>query len=150
MNPRTDKIKIKEIRQRRTNSVVMEFDTRNDLQKFKEHPKLVSLKIEEPKKRNPLMILYDVDSELTASELKENIIQQNLYEHPVEEKDIAPRFKTGPRDKPTVHWVIQMVPRVRKYVLQQGSRLYMRFSSLKVRDFLQVAKCLKCHDLGHY
>jgi hypothetical protein len=47
VNPRTDKIKIKGIRQMRTNSVVMEFDTRSDLQKFKDHPKLVSLKIEE-------------------------------------------------------------------------------------------------------
>ncbi|KAH0944402.1 hypothetical protein HN011_012227 [Eciton burchellii] len=149
VNPRTDKIKIKGIRQTRTNSVVMEFDTRDDLQKFKEHPKLISLKIEEPKKRNPLMILYDVDSSLTASELKENIIQQNLHQHTVEEEDIVPRFKTGPRNKPTVHWVIQMAPSVRKYVLQQGNRPYMGFSSLKVRDFLQVARCLKCHDLGH-
>jgi hypothetical protein len=127
----------------------MEFDTRNDLQKFKDPPKLVSLKIEEPKKRNPLKILYDVDSSLTSRELKENIIQQNLHEHSVEEEGIVPRFKTGPRDKPTVHWVIQMAPRVRQHVLQQGTRLYMGFSSLKVRDFLQVARCLKCHDLGH-
>jgi len=61
----------------RTNSVVMEFDTRSDIkhiQKFKNHPQLISLKIEEPKKRDPFMILYDVDSSLTASELKENII----------------------------------------------------------------------------
>ncbi|KAH0944561.1 hypothetical protein HN011_011577 [Eciton burchellii] len=149
VNPRTDKIKIKGIRQTKTNSVVMEFDTQDDLQKFKEHPKLVSLKIEEPKKRNPLMILYDVDSSLIASELKENIIQQNLHEYPVGEEDIIPRFKTGPRKKPTVHWIIQMAPKVWKYVLQQGNRLYMGFSSLKVRDFLQVARCLKYHDLGH-
>jgi hypothetical protein len=111
----------------------MEFDTRSALQKFKDHPKLVSLKIEESKKRNPLVILYDVDSSLTASQLKENIIQQNLHEHPLEEEDIVPRFKTGPRDKPTVHWVIQMAPRVRKHILQQGNRLYMGFSSLSSR-----------------
>jgi len=149
VNPRTDKIKIKGIRQTKTNSVVMEFDTQDDLQKFKGHPKLVSLKIEEPKKRNPLMILYDVDSSLTASEnIKENIIQQNLHEYPVGEEDIIPRFKTGLRNKPTVHWVIQMAPKIRKHILQQRNRLYMGFSSLKMRDFLQVARCLKCHDLG--
>jgi len=34
----------------------MEFDTRSDLQKFKDHPKLVSLKIEEPRKRNLLTV----------------------------------------------------------------------------------------------
>jgi hypothetical protein len=46
----------------------MEFDTRSDLEKFKDHPKLITLtlKIEEPKKRNPLMIIYDVDSSMTA------------------------------------------------------------------------------------
>jgi len=44
----------------------MEFDTRSDLEKFKDHPKLTTLKIEEPKKRNPLMIIYDVDSSMTA------------------------------------------------------------------------------------
>jgi len=25
----------------------------------------------------------------------------------------------------------------------------MGFTSLKVRDFMQVARCAKCHDLGH-
>jgi uncharacterized coiled-coil protein SlyX len=104
INPKTDKIKIKGIRQTKANSIIMEFDTRSDLQKFKDHPKLTSLKIEELKKRNPLMIIYDVDSSLTANELKESIKQQNLDELSIEgENIIIPRFKTGPRDKPTVH-----------------------------------------------
>jgi len=25
----------------------------------------------------------------------------------------------------------------------------MGFTSLKVRDFMQVVRCMKCHDLGH-
>jgi hypothetical protein len=94
------------------------------------------------------MIIYDVDSSLTANELKENIKQQNLDELSIEEEDVVRRFKTGPRDKPTVHWVIQMAPKVRKHVLQQVNRLCMEFCSFKVRDFLQVARYLKCHDLG--
>ncbi|KAH0946241.1 hypothetical protein HN011_005232 [Eciton burchellii] len=107
INPKTDKIKIKAIRQTRANSIIMEFDTRSDLQKFKDHPKFTTLKIEEPRKRKPLMIIYDVDSSLTASELKESIKHQNLDELSIEREDIIiPRFKTGPRDKPTVHWVI--------------------------------------------
>ncbi|KAH0944325.1 hypothetical protein HN011_007707 [Eciton burchellii] len=141
INPKTDKIKIKAIRQTRANSIIMEFDTRSDLQKFKDHPKFTTLKIEEPRKRKPLMIIYDVDSSLTASELKESIKHQNLDELSIEREDIIiPRFKTGPRDKPKVHWVIQTDPRVRKYIVQQGNRLYMGFTSLKVRDFMQVAR----------
>jgi len=150
VNPKIDKIKIKNMRQTKANSIVMEFDTRSDLQKFKDYSKLETLQIEEPKKKNPLLILYDVDSLLTVNELKENIVQQNLEgEFPVEESDIIPRFKTGPRNKPTVHWVIQVTPKIKKYILKQGSRLYTRFFSLKVRDILQMARCLKCHDLGH-
>jgi hypothetical protein len=38
---------------------------------------------------------------------------------------------------------------MKKHILKQGNWLYMGFFSLKVRDFLQVARCLKCHDL-HY
>jgi len=39
VNPKTDKIKIKSMKHIKANSVVMEFDTRSDLQKFKNHPK---------------------------------------------------------------------------------------------------------------
>jgi len=70
-----DKIKIKGIRQTKANSV-MEFDTRNDLHIFDiDHSKLETFQIEELKKKNPLLILCDVNSLLTTSELKENIVQ---------------------------------------------------------------------------
>jgi len=60
-----------------------------------------------------------VDNLLTINELKENIVQQNQEgEFPIEENDIIPRFKTGPRDKPTVHWVIQVTPKIRKHILK--------------------------------
>jgi hypothetical protein len=71
----------------------MEFETCNNLEKFKDHPKLESLQIEEPKKRSPL-ILYDVDSLITAKELKENIVQQNMGDDfSTEEEDIILRLK---------------------------------------------------------
>jgi hypothetical protein len=43
VNPRTDKTKIKGIEQTKAKSIVMAFETRNDLQKFKDHSKLESL-----------------------------------------------------------------------------------------------------------
>jgi hypothetical protein len=45
----------------------MQFNTHSDLQKFKDQLKLESLP-ERPKKRNTLLILYDVDSSITANE----------------------------------------------------------------------------------
>jgi len=60
MNPRTYKIKIKGMKQMKAKSIVMKFESSSDLQKLKGHPKLESLQIEEAKKRNSLLILYDV------------------------------------------------------------------------------------------
>jgi len=64
------------------------------------------------------VILYDANSSLTASKLKENIIQQNLDESSTEEEDIIRRFKTGPRNNSTVHWVMQVAPKVKKHILK--------------------------------
>jgi len=50
----------------------MEFETRDDLQKFKDYPKLETLYMEKPKKRNFLLILYNINSSLTTHESKAN------------------------------------------------------------------------------
>jgi len=52
-----------------------------------------------------------MDTSVTASKLKENIVQWNL------ENDIIPRFKIGLKDKPTVHWVMLVTPKVRNHRL---------------------------------
>jgi len=50
-----------------------------------------------------LIVLYDVDNLITASEPKEDIVQYNLEgDFLTEEDDIISRFKTGSRDKRTV------------------------------------------------
>jgi len=47
-----------------------------------------------------------MDSSRTSSELKENIVLQNLEDDfPIEEDDIIPKFK-GSKDKPMVYWII--------------------------------------------
>jgi hypothetical protein len=74
INLRTDKVKIKDVRQTKAKSVIMEFEMRGDLQKFKDHQKLKTLYMEKSKKRNSLLILYNVDSSLTAYKLTANII----------------------------------------------------------------------------
>jgi len=44
-----------------------------------------------------------VDSSIIADELKDNIVQDLEDDLSTEEDEIIPRFKTGPRSKPTVH-----------------------------------------------
>jgi len=63
----------------------------------------IERRIEEAKKRNRLLVLYDVDSSIIADELKDNIVQDLEDDLSIEENEIIPRFKTGPRSKPMVH-----------------------------------------------
>jgi len=44
----------------------MEIEIRSDLQKLKDQPKFQSLQMEEPRKRNLLLILYGLDSSIIA------------------------------------------------------------------------------------
>jgi len=75
-NPRTEKINKKGITSIKIKSVLIEFEIRSDPRKCKNHSlmKLKSFHIEKPKKNNPLLILYNVNSSLIVSELKKNII----------------------------------------------------------------------------
>lgn len=58
------------------------------------------------------------------------------------------RFRSGPRGKSTVHYVVEVDPQLRKTVLRQG-RIYVGFRSLSIKDYIVVSTCNKCYDLGH-
>mgnify|MGYP000683972697 CR=1 FL=1 len=58
------------------------------------------------------------------------------------------RFKTGPRERPTVHVVFEISSKIRQLVINKG-RLYIGFQSLSTKDYIVVPRCLKCQDLGN-
>ena len=148
VDPVRAKIKIKGIRQTKGNGLVTEVSSEKDIQTLREHQALQGYKMETPRRKNPLVILYDVDSTLTEEELVGALISQNFSGELSDTEVLVPRFKTGPRDKDTVHWVLEVSPAVRQKLLTQG-RAYLTFASAKVKDFVKVAQCMKCSDYGH-
>jgi hypothetical protein len=56
--------------------------------------------------------------------------------------------RQGPKDKTTVNIIAEVGPKLRNVALAQ-KRLFIGFRSVDVRDYLVVAKCNKCKDLGH-
>ncbi|KAG5867378.1 hypothetical protein JTB14_008494 [Gonioctena quinquepunctata] len=75
-----------------------------------------SFKCELPKKKRPLVIIYDVSSNRTEKEIIEDIRMQN-FENISEEdfnEEFKIRFKTGPKGKSTVHLVAEVSPQLRK------------------------------------
>lgn len=150
INPATEKVKIRNIRTTER-TVIIEAETKEDIEKIMNNDKLkCDLQMELPKKRNPLVIVYDVDTQMKEEEMLENIYQQNFEEMDKTSfmEGCKVRFKTGPRNRATVHYVVEMTGTIRKLVTQRG-RLYIGFSSHNVKDYIVVPRCLKCQDLGH-
>ena len=55
--------------------VIVETDSDNDIKKLQEHQKLKehNIKVDLPRKRNPLVIMYDVPSNMKNDEIEDNI-----------------------------------------------------------------------------
>mgnify|MGYP003623220380 CR=1 FL=1 len=152
LDPAKHKIKIRNIRTT-AKAVVLEVDSKEDCEKLLQNESIKEAKIvaELPRKRNPLMIVYDTPVSAKLEDLKTQIFTQNFEGAiPQEEFDngFNFRFRTGPRDRATVHQVVEVSARIRHAIISKG-RLFAGFSSHPVKDYVVVAKCHKCQDLGH-
>ena len=97
------------------------------------------------------MIIYDFPRAKNEQEIKDTIYYQNFEEAFSKEEFMLMfnlRFKAGPRGKSTVHHVAEVSADLRKLILNKG-KLYLDFISHSVKDYIVVARCLKCQDLGH-
>jgi len=132
--------------------MVVQAETKEDANKIinKEGIK-ETFNVEEQKKRNPQIIVYNVESDLKDEEIVRKIINTNIDEEEEAQKamrDTKVKFRTGPKNKRTCHAVIEVAPRTRE-LLMAKPRLYIKYTSHMHKDFLVVAKCFKCRDLGH-
>lgn len=151
LNPAKDKIRVRAMRTS-GKMLIVETSEESDAQKIISNKELgATLKCDPPTKRKPLMIIYDVPADMTDEDLLRFAYEQNFSET-VEKSAFLEgfklRFRAGPRDRATVHHVIEVDPNIRKEILKQG-RLYLGFRSLSAKDYLVVPRCNKCQDLGH-
>lgn len=152
INPAKNKIKIRRMRTI-ANAVIIETESKEDSEKLlkNEDIKKANLKAELPRKKNPLVIIYDTPVSTTAEDLKAQIYEQNFADIISEqeyEEGFKFRFKTGARNKPIVHQVVEVSARMRHLMVQKG-RLFAGFASHPVKDYVVVPRCHKCQDLGH-
>jgi hypothetical protein len=98
-----------------------------------------------PEKRNPRMAVYFVNASWDADQLREYLIKQNDL---TADAPIKFLYKFGPRNKPDVHWVVEVDPISRKKLLENG-RVYLDFDSCKISDYIRVTRCYNCEGFGH-
>ena len=71
--------KVRKMRQMRKQGVVVEVMSQDDVEAIKSCDlKKLGLVVERPKKIDPSIIIYDVEKEYKAEELKEDLIKKNL------------------------------------------------------------------------
>lgn len=110
-----------------------------------------NLKVSEPQKFLPKLIVYDVPAGLGPHELTKEIYNRNFRNSFSQEnfiKEFKPSFKVGPRGKEHVHWVVECSPGLRKDIINR-LRLYIAWVSCRVKDYVAISRCFKCQGLGH-
>lgn len=151
INPTKDKIRLRGMRSV-GKMLIVEASSEEDAQKIKTNTTVTAtLNCEPPKRRKPLVIIYDVPSDKTEEQVTEDIYELNFSNQVTKEEfktDFKIRFKTGPKGKQTVHMVAEMAQKLRSIALKQ-ERLYLPFRALRIKDYIVVPRCNKCQDLGH-
>ena len=118
IKPMRDEINIRSIRSTE-NVLILETESEEESIRLMEvrNWKKYYLKIEKPRKRDPLVILYDLPTVKTEEEIKEIIYRQNfedLVQREEFENQFKFRFKVGLRNKSTVHHVCEVSPKLRR------------------------------------
>jgi hypothetical protein len=147
INPKTLGIKIKRIVRTKNKAVRIESETSNIEEKLKSCAALLENKFEvkTPTRTLPRLAVYSVKAKMEEKDLKECIKAQNDLE---EGCHVRPLFRFGKRNENVTNWVVEVDPLSRKKILNT-KRVYIEFSSFKVKDFVSITRCFKCQRHGH-
>lgn len=150
--PKKEGIQVRSIRKVQKGGIVVETGTKSGATKIKEMTRTPTLRVVEPKKINPRVLIYDVDRQLEEEEVINCIWKQNLEELGIKEEEMKSGFrilfKTGRREADVVNLVVEMDSKIREPLIEAG-RVYIDFSSCRVVDHLAVSRCYRCQGYGH-
>lgn len=120
-----------------------------DIGRIKAHLGLVKagLKVEENPKVNPRIIIHGVPTSMTAEDIRNELIAQNLEQGT--DKDlkviyIYPAKKNGRYTS----CVLEVAPAIRNILLRSG-RVFLRYAACNIADYIRILQCYKCLQFGH-
>ncbi|XP_043264227.1 uncharacterized protein LOC122404356 [Colletes gigas] len=147
------KLHVVSIRQMRNKGVIVEVEGKQDIELIRGTPlQKAGLKLEEPKKQSPSLIIYDVEKEHTMEELKKDFITKNFRDRNEEQQNILERditFRHSFKNKDDrMNWIVE-APNAEFNELIGKGRVYLMWGTYRVREFLNITRCFKCHGYGH-
>ncbi|EFA12186.1 putative 50 kDa protein in type I retrotransposable element R1DM-like Protein [Tribolium castaneum] len=143
-------IKVNKIVPIRNNAILIE-STCSSILNLTDSPVLKSLNLQAERinKVWPKIQVFDVPKEMVADELIKEIQKQPDLPGNIPKQFVKSAFKAGNKEGKTNHWVIEIHPAARNYFIASGSKLFVSWKSLHVRDYLRITRCFKCQKFGH-
>lgn len=134
----------------KSKAVIIETGNKQSLKAILSDQKLkVDHEVREIGKRAPRLILKHVPSGYDRASLVKDLRDQNEDRFSNLNWDlINPKFKVGPKNKETEHWVLEVDPGVRK-ALMTPKTLYLGYHRLQIDDYINIIQCKKCLEYGH-
>lgn len=146
---RDSNIKINKIYNVKTGNVIIEVPTNTEGDKLfnifhtvKEFKDL-KLNIRKLQKRDPQIILFNIDPSYTSEDLKKSLLRQNEC---LDEESFTIDFNI-PNKKNTNHWILSVHPDLFNYL--DTADLYLDLHRLNYDEFLNIKQCTNCGLFGH-
>lgn len=156
IKPNELKIQIRSLRKIRNGGVVIETNSKEDVEKLKESAPLKSkgYTIANPRKRLPRVIAYGVPNDTSEDEFIHNLYtlniegQLNNYSCQSFKEQVRMSHKSGRRDGLYCNWILEVPGDVRSLLVNQ-ERAYIGWTSCPIKDFTSVTRCFNCQLYGH-
>ena len=145
-------VKVKAVRELRDGGVAVIASTPSDLNKIRKAPAFAEagLKMANPKMAEPQLMIMDVPTSMTNEVLVGEVLANNLQGYATKEELGATRVvnRMGRKGVNSCKVVLETPKRLREYLCREG-RVYVGFSSFRVREYESVPRCYGCGSFGH-
>ncbi|XP_046673231.1 uncharacterized protein LOC124362614 [Homalodisca vitripennis] len=151
-------LKVRRLRMIR-NGVIIESESEEGVENLLKSDALKSagMTVEKPTKKNPMVMVYDINPALSNEAVKAEIYKRNMHRSEIEEEDFNTEFtvkhkyqeKTERRNEvKRNHMVAEYSVRVRNWLRRKG-RVYIEWESCRIKDYVDLARCYKCQRFVH-
>lgn len=154
IQPREAGINVRRVR-KTARGLMVEMENEEQVRKLEENRDLIGkgLVIERMKKRNPRIMIYDIENEDKEEEVIQNIYDQNLRQTDITYEEMNNDFrcvhKYKSRSDPNKsHWVVECTAKIRNEV-RKKERIYVGWQCCRIKDYNPVVRCYQCQAFGH-
>lgn len=126
----------------KTNSTKEVEKIRDELSKNSEITKKYNISL--PKKRQPQIILYNVNNDTNEEEIISSIIKNNKG---INDGDIQPKMQYTTNGKKCSNWILEIKPHVLKKL--EPNKLTLGWQRVTYKENIKPTRCYNCNRYGH-